>query len=426
MLDKGKFELAQLLKRTSFNNFLNLAINQGTNVIVALIINRYLYQTLGEEEYGLVSLALTLVMLLAILVNYGFHLNGPKRIAILKNDNVGREVLINEIIQTRIYISFVLIITSWAIVYFCNLFPNYNKLFVFSLVILLNEAIFPLFILQGLDRLSWLSKTNAIAKILYLVTVFLIVKGVQDSQWVNFLFGASALIVNLVLLVAIYKRESIQFYWVKLSKVIVNLRNNFNYFLSTIAGHVSIHGGLAVLGSFVNDAELGKYALAQRVAFLLRLVPTFFIQSILQKSSKLNQTDKFAMSAYLNMAFKGSLIVTFIIGMIAILGAKWIILIVGGEFVPYSVNVLKVLAFVPFLSALNIKNMIFILVDEKQDVLAKSTWVSAIYMLVASIYTSFAFGGIGLAFALLSTELVSFIVHSFWLFRSQREEKAFK
>ena len=419
MLDKGKFQLISLLKRTSFNNFLNLVINQGTNVIVALFINRYLYQTLGEEEYGLVSLALTLVMLLAILVNYGFHLNGPKRIAIFKFDRVERQNLINEVIQTRIYISLALILISAAVVYLFNLFPSYSKIFVFSLVILLNEAVFPLFILQGLDRLSWLSRTNAIAKLLYLISVFLIVQSIQDSFWVNFLFGGSALAVNTVLLFNIYKKEAITFYWVKLTKVLENLKTNFNYFMSTIAGHVSIHGGLAVLGIFVADAELGKYALAQRIAFLFRLVPTFFIQSILQKSSKLNQTDKPAMRAYLSFVFKGSLLVTFALGLLTLLGSKWIVLIVGGEFVPYSADVLRVLAFVPFLSALNIKNMIFILVDEKQDVLAKSTWITAIYMLSASIFASYTFGGIGLAFALLSTELVSYMVHSYWVMKSQ-------
>ena len=78
--------------------------------------------------------------------------------------------------------------------------------------------------------------------------------------------------------------------------------------MSSLAGHISIHSGLIILKLFVNDSELGKFALANRIAFLLRMIPVFIIQSVLQNASKINQNNSFNLNNYLNYYFKMSII----------------------------------------------------------------------------------------------------------------------
>ena len=68
-------------------NFFNLIINQGINIFIALLTTRILFSTLGEAQYGLVNLALSVVLLSSITVSYGYHLNGPKRIALFRDES---------------------------------------------------------------------------------------------------------------------------------------------------------------------------------------------------------------------------------------------------------------------------------------------------------------------------------------------------
>ena len=57
-------------------NFTNLSLNQGLNIIVTLLVTPFLFQRLGESQYGFVNLSFSIVILLSIIVSYGYNLNG--------------------------------------------------------------------------------------------------------------------------------------------------------------------------------------------------------------------------------------------------------------------------------------------------------------------------------------------------------------
>lgn len=413
-----KKRISPIFKGVSFSNFIHLSFNQGVNVLVALLINPILYQRLESERYGSVTLSLSIAMLLGIIVSYGFHLNGPKRLALVINDSVQRSSLINEIVFTRLVLAFLAMGFMLSIIWLFNLFPDYVLILSFSLIVIFAEALMPLFILQGFDKLSLLAKANAISKLGYLALVYFFVNGVEDAKWVNFFFGGSTLLVNILLLSYIYRRWSINFVWVKPSRLLARLRDNFQFFVSTIAGHVSVHGGFILLKNFVSDTELGQYSLAQRVAFLLRMVPVFLTQSVLQNASRLYEEDQEKFKGYLDKAYKVGLIVTFAIGVVFMITSPWVIWVVGGERVVYSAEVLRILCFIPFFGMLNVSNMVKILVAERKDVLSKATWVTALIMLVLSSFGSYEYGGYGLAVALLLSEVVSFVLHCYLLKKS--------
>lgn len=412
---KQLLKIKYISANISSKNFFNLSLNQGTNVLVALIVTPYLYQTLGEEEYGLVNLGFTVVMLFTILVNYGFHLNGPKRLALIKNQQEKSE-LINEVIFTRLALAVTLIFLLISLTSFLHIFDEYKTILLFSLIILINESVFPMFILQGLDKISWISKANVISKVLYLLFVLVIVKSPADSKWVNFLIGGSALLVNVSLLFLIYQKERVTFKWVKLKALLSRLRENFQFFLSTIAGHISIHGGLVVLSNFISDFELGQYALAQRVAFLLRMIPVFIVQSILQSATRLFDDGEEKFGQYLKKIHGGGLLLTGFLGIAVVLGSTVVIRVVGGQYIDYSAKILRILAFIPFLSTLNVANIIKILVKEQKALLARATWVTAGFMVLLSIIGSYFFGGVGMAMALVLTEIIGFFTH-YWLLK---------
>ncbi len=410
--------IGPILKSVSFSNFINLSLNQGVNVLVALLINPILYQRLENELYGHVTLSLSIAMLLGIIVSYGFHLNGPKRLALVVDDPVQRSSLINEIIVTRFLLSLLVTGLTLAITTGFGLFPDYALILSFSLVVVFGEALMPLFILQGFDKLSLLAKANALSKLGYLLLVYFFVQGLEDAKWVNFFYGGSTVLVNLVLLTYIYRRWFIKFSFVKTRRAWALLRDNFQFFLSTIAGHVSVHGGFILLKNFVEDDELGEYSLAQKVAFLLRMVPVFLTQSVLQNASRFYAEDENKFNKYLSGAYKMGLAVTFAIGVVFMLTSSWVIRVVGGEYVAYSADVLRILCFIPFFGMLNVSNMVKILVAERKDVLSRATWATAVIMLVLSTIGSSEYGGYGLAVALLLSEVVSFVLHYYLLKRS--------
>ena len=410
-----------MFKGIFIKNFFNLIINQGINIFIALLATRILFERLGEAQFGLVNLALSIVLLLSISVSYGYHLNGPKRIALFRDDFVKKQTLINEIIVTRIIIAIGMAIFLFCLTYYFGFFKSYASLVYYSLILLFSQALFPMFYFQGNDKIAWFSLVNIFAKGAYLLLILLFIKTPNDATYVNFLFGFTALTVYIVFWIIIYKKEKIKWVWVSIHNIKKRFIENFQFFISSIAGHVSIHGGLIILASFVNNTILGEFALAQKIALLMRMVPVFFTQAILQNATVLFKKDKIEFNSYVNRIFITGLSITLGMGLMVFLLSKWIIFLLAGSFVIYSETILKILAFIPFLSMLNFNNMIKILVDEKKYLLTRATWITAVVMLILATIGSYYYGGYGLSIALVLTEIVSFIVYSSLLTKNKYE-----
>ena len=406
--------MSNKVKNAFFKNFFNLSLNQGINILVAIIVTPILFQNLGESEYGLVNLAFSIVMILSIIVSYGYHLNGPKRISLLNTIEEKKE-LINEIISLRISLAFITTVLIYFLITFSNFFIGYENVIMFSLVILYSEALHPIFYLQGENNLSILAVTNAISKLIYVALIILLIKNPDDSFLVNLLFGGVLSIVYLVFWLSIFLKNNIRFAWPKADKIIYRIKENFDFFFSSIAGHISIHGGIIILSNFIDNIELGKFALAQKVGMLLRMIPIFITQAVLQNASVINQNRKSYLNDYLNKFYLKGLLFTFVIGILVTVTSKWIIIFLSGEEILYSQEILSLLSFIPFLGMLNFKNIIKILVEEKKKILNKATWITVFFMISLSIIMSFYFGGKGLAIALLFSEFISFIIHSILL-----------
>ena len=74
-----------------------------------------------------------------------------------------------------------------------------------------------------------------------------------------------------------------------------------------------------------------------------------------------------------------------------------------------------ILGFIPFLAMLNFKNIIYILVNDLKYILNKATFATLIFMLFSSYILSYLFSGLGLAYALVLTEIFSFSIHYYFI-----------
>lgn len=404
-------------KNIFIKNFTNLSLNQGINILIAIIATPILFQNLGDSQFGLVNLAFSIFMLISIVVSYGYHLNGPKQISLLNKLEKEADT-IKDIVSLRLFIAIIISIVIIALIYLTDFFNGYELIILFSIPILFSEAIHPIFYLQGKNNLSVLALLNAFSKLFYLGLIILSIKNQNDAFKVNLLYGSVLSLVFLVYWGLFFYKNKLKFHFVDLDKIKFRLKENFQFFMSSVAGHISIHSGIIILKLFVNNSELGKFALANKIAFLLRMIPVFIVQSVLQNASIINQNNPLALKKYLNYYFKRGLILTFITGLFFTIFSKWIIIIFSGQEIIYSNQILSLLSFIPFLAMLNFKNILLILVNEKKEILNKATWISAFIMIPLAITLSYYYKGFGLAIALLISEFSSFIVHTILLSRS--------
>ena len=398
------------IKSIFTKNFINLTLNQGVNVIATLIYTPILFQTLGDENFGLMHLAFSIVIMLSILTNYGYNLNGPIKI-VNSNSTENRSLIVNEIIVLRITISLFVIFFSIPIIAF-YIDESLRKILFFSLIILFTEALNPIFYLQGINKILPQALLNLFSKSLYLLLIVLFISEESDTYLANFFYGFSISFFFLIFWLRNYLYKKIIFR-ISIEKLIKNLKNNFKFFLSTTYTHFTLNSALVILNFFVTDKELGRFTLAFKIAFLLRMIPVFFVQSGLQNASGLKSKSEEKFKNYISKYFKIGLISTFVIAIITNIFSDCIIYLFANEEIVYSSKILSHLSFIPFLAMLNFKNLVFILVNDLKSILNKATFWTLIFMIFSSLILCKLNGGIGLAYALLSTEIFSFIIHYF-------------
>ena len=406
------------IKNIFVKNFFNLSLNQILNVLFTLIITPILFKNLGSDQFGLISLYLTIVMLLSIIIGYGYNLNSPQRLASFNTKHQIQTLLV-EILSVRIIISILLLLFSVSITPLLNLTINQFYIFTFSLIILLSEAINPFFYYQGKDDLHGVALSNFIFKLFYFILIVFFVKLKSDAFLVNLFFGLSSLTVYAFCWVYIFRKENLTWYWINFKIFIDRIKENMFFTLSSLASYISVSSSLIILSFFVNNNELGKYSLAQKIGFLLRMIPVLITQSVLQIASRKNSNDKKNLNKFLNKTYSLGLIFSLFIGLIIIIFSKWIIYYMSGEYIDYSQKILIILSLIPFFSMLNFKNMIIILVNEMKEVLYVTTWYCVLFLLIIGSLLSYLFGGFGLSISLILTEIFNYFLCQFFIKKNE-------
>ncbi|SFO28806.1 polysaccharide transporter, PST family [Algoriphagus ornithinivorans] len=412
--------LSNFIRNKSIQNFLFLGIIQSSNVLISIISMPLLIQSIGVDQFGLVNLALSVIILLNILVGFGYNLSAPREVAVSQQDKESLSHLVSNVFSGKIILAAIATILILVGAFGFNLFQEYQLILVFSSLLLFSEATLPLWFFQGMEKMKLVSIANIFSKLLFLMGIVLFIHSPEQSQWVNFMLGFFGLCINLMLLFYIHAFMGIKFYQPELSAIVRSLKDNLLLFFSNLASHISINGGLIILSFFSVAETLGMYSLAERVVMVLRLFPALIIQAIFPNASKLYQADPVRFYKFLKNVYLRVLLAGIFISAGTHFAAPWIIQVLSRSDLQESVMYLKILAVVPFLACLNVGNVTLLLVADLKELLFKASWMMCVYMIIVSAILTYYFGGIGLCFGIISTEIIVFLICLVLLYRHEK------
>jgi O-antigen/teichoic acid export membrane protein len=413
MLEKiSTFPFANLIRNKSVQNLIFLIIIQSSNVLISLISMPLLITSLGVDQFGMVNLALSIIILANIMVGFGYNLSAPREVAILQNDKEGLSHVFSKVISGRLSMALIAATLILVATLGFGIFQEYQMILLFSLLLLFSEATLPLWFFQGMEKMKLISISNIFSKLLFLMGIVLFIHSPEQAKWVNFMLGGSGLVINLLLLLYIHVVLKIYYYRPKFRNVLLTLKENIFLFLSNLASHVSNNGGLIILSFFAAAETLGMFSLAERISMVLRIFPSLVIQAVFPNASKLYQNDKTEFFRFLKKVYGITLFVGTGISLTIFVSAPFIIQLFGKSQMQESIGFLRILCFIPLMASLNIVNVVVFLVKDQKELMFRSSWFLLSYMLPVCFVLSFFFGGKGLCFGLLSSELAILVVCS--------------
>lgn len=252
-------------KKNLFENFISLGALQIISYIIPLITLPYLSRVLSVERFGLVFFAFAFMQYFIMLTDFGFGLSATREIAINRHNQKNISNIFNSVTISKfllLLISFVILLL--AIIYIDSLRVNW-KIFLLSFLMVVGNAIYPVWFFQGMERMKYITFLNILSKTIFLALTVIFVK--NDSQyWIVPLFNSLGFLVSGIIgFIYSIKKFDIKLYIPRPKSIIKQLKYSLEYFLSRISLSAYTNTNTFCLGFVGSNAMVGYYVAAEKI-----------------------------------------------------------------------------------------------------------------------------------------------------------------
>ncbi len=404
-------------KKQLLQNLFFLSILQGLNYIFPLITLPYLVRVLGPEKYGLIAFAQALIGYFIMITDYGFTLSATREISIYRNN---REK-ISEIFSSVITTKFLLLLLCFLILSAIIQIDKFRKdllVYYFTFGIVIGQTLFPIWVFMGTEKMKYITILTAIDRVIFTLSIFIFIKGPMDYIYVPLLNACGYIVGGILGLIVTFSNYKIK-YRVPVKKDIYNqLKEGWHSFLGVFGINLYTSSNTLILGLVAGNTAVGYYAAAEKLvnAILRMLAP--IDQTIYPYVNKIASESKEQAIKFVRKVVYLTGIFSFTISLITLIGAELIVKIMLGSEYNQSIAVLRILAFLPFLSELRSILGFQIMMPFKMDSAFSRIFVGAgLFNILCSFILASFFQHIGSAITLFLTFLFVAIVIYLYLKR---------
>ena len=387
-------------KNFIYNNVLGI-----TNLLIPILIFPYISRILGPSGIGIVSFAVSLTTVFALIGSLGIPIYGIREIAKVKNDKEKLSKIFSELLIIQVsWMVFTLTVYSFWL-FFTDTFNSEqiikyaSYLHIFGLI-----GMFTWFF-QGIENYKFITVINFLIKFLMIVLLFVLVKN-QDHYWIYYSVIAVTTLVGSI--VSLFYAFS----FVKVKYTNLDFRRHLKpiliLFSTQLAIGIYVNLDIIFLNYFSNEYEVGLYAPASRLVKIILIVVTSLGTVLIPKLSlyikegKIEESKKIIIKS-LQFIF----LITLPINVLLICLSKEIIFVFAGEEFMYSATLLTLLAPVIFLIGLsNVFGLQILVPANKEKKLMLAVLIGAVISVVLNCILIPELKSKGAAYTIIITELI--------------------
>jgi len=351
------------------------------NYLFPFLATTHLIRTIGVDRFGQTEFATYITLYFITIVNYEFHITGTRSFSRAANNPARINSLFNTLLTTKTYLLGISTLLFLAMVI---IWPSrfYNPLFLLTYLIVIGHYFYPPFIFQGLGRVRTLAILNFLIKALSTGMLFITIRQRNDYQWVNLNYSLSYILIGVISFFAACRIYHLHIQWKGLRLVVLSLKRGFYIFLTSgIIAQITLNLSAVLLGLFLPSQVLGNYSAALKLIIAFQVMAILPIRQVFfPKLSSLWVRDKPLYKKNVKTYFLLMTGSTLVLGILILVFAPWVIRLVYGGYFPQMILCMRMLAFLPFLTALN-----NVFITDGLIILGKDRLVFHIQLVLASL-----------------------------------------
>ncbi|SAL59747.1 polysaccharide biosynthesis protein [Caballeronia terrestris] len=333
-------------------NFAVLMMLQVSTYAVPLITLPLLTRVLSPEGYGRLAFSMAFINYFIVLTNYGFGLTATPQISINRGNRAERSRVFWEtfMAQTAITVAgFVLLMVLTFI------FPRLGEdrdLLMLGFGMAVGAMLIPTWYFQGVEDLRVISSIVFTGRVLSVPAMYLLVRDRSDIYWAMGVNSLVPLLSGIAIVTYLYLRRELDFVHTSVRSIVKALKDGSSVFMATAITDFYASSNIVLLALISGNVAAGYFAAGDKLIRAALGMMSPLKTAAYPRISYLMHHSREDAFAFLRkmLAFQGTVVA--IISLTIFLGAPLAVKILyGPQFLP-TVEVLRWMAFVPFMSGI--------------------------------------------------------------------------
>lgn len=277
-----------------FKNFSYLSLLRLFSIVSQYIIISILVRSLGDEKYGLFVWAFSVIQYLVIVINFGFNTYAAKYVPenIDQPENLNR--VFSAILSFKLFLFFISAALFLFLVYNIPVFKENSHLLLILLGFALGEAIFPIWLFQGKERLEIPTKIIFAFKMLLVLSTLIFITSEEHLLRYAFLLTAAQILIGLTGLYFAFSKLNMEFIRVSKSNVSKVIKDALPFFIGALFGKSFHFFAVFLIGLYFSMADVAGFDISFKILAAIQLpfetLSTVLFPSIARtKNIKLNE-----------------------------------------------------------------------------------------------------------------------------------------
>lgn len=404
-------------------NIFSLGWLQALNYIVPLVVLPIMIRSLGNYNFGRLSLCISIVNYCLIVVDFGLNMLVTKDVSENRDNNDILSKIFTKTILIKLFLAVVILVVVIVLAAYVEMISNNINVIFLLYFLVLGQSIFPVWFFAGMENLKFSLIVNTIGKLLYLVLMFLFVREPRDIYMAAIITSSIPFIIGITGVFYVTKKHNVSFLWVPIKDVVLYAKNSFDLFMTNIFTSIYINLPMIVVAGFFGYNAAGSYATAEKIIGAFKNVFVPISQAIYPNITNHIKNDKNDAKLKIKSFLRLFIVIGVVISIVVYSCSDYMVYIVAGNKFNESADLLKIMALLPlFFGVSNMlgTNTLFVLGYRKE--FFYSLFFASIFGGVSILLSGYAFSLEVVSLSIVVTELFVCLL----MYAYIKKEKVFK
>jgi len=397
-------------------NFAVLMTVQISTYVVPLLTLPWLTRILSPDGYGRLSFALAFTTYFVTLTNYGFYLTATPQVAIHRHDRTRRSEIFWATFLAQLLIMAAGFVVLLLLTFAFQRLAQDRALLVIGYGMVLGASMLPTWYFQGVEDLRAISILVFAGRALSIPAMFLLVRDRGDLEWAMGVNSAVPMLSGIGVMIYLFIRREIEFVRIQPGEIFAALRDGWRVFMATAVADFYASSNTVVLALISGNVAAGYFAAGDKlIRAALGMLSPLKTAAYPHISYLMHHAREDAFAFLRKMLMVQGTLVLFMSLAIFLAAPFAVHLLYGPQFMP-TVDVLRWMAFVPFMAAMTdvfgVQTMLplGLKVPFSRILMASGAFNFVLLALLAKL-----FGATGAAATVLATETMIVIAMAYTL-----------